>query len=332
MTLTALMLLWIYLQTPSLWSLPILPYHSLLSLYQQALIAPPYWAGFLLNLWSTTVVSVVLYTTSSSLSTSSTSSSSTNILHSSSIRSSSPLPHSSSSSPLLSSLRSPSLTSLCSRLTPHLTTLLFVWIVYSSILLSSLLSFFSSPEYQSFSYATSSADICSHSFPFPSSADAAALNSSTFLTFPRYQSGPLVSELLYHPCERDPSVLIAIRRYHGRPQSHRAETRSAARMRSGVRGKGKGEGVEEDKEGDLEIEILSRVSLGNDLLLRVELRHWEDSYRKSISHDLQQPTSPSLRYESISSDGWWVSYSLLSSLALFLTSYGLISAGNESRI
>jgi hypothetical protein len=221
----------------------------------------------LLNIWITSVVSVVLYTTSTSPPSSSPRH---RHLHPPSLLSSS------------SSCSLPTLTSLSSLFAPYLTTLLFVWIVYSSIFLSSLLSFFLSPEYQSFSYGSStSASFCStppQTPPFNSSLHS--------LTFPRYQSGPLMSELLYHPCEDNPSVLIALRKYR-----HPAETAAA-------------------DEEDLEVEIMSRVSPGHDLLLRLDLQHWEGRYwereRRTQSHTPQQRVP--LRYEGISSDGWWVSY------------------------
>ena len=230
----------------------------------------------MLNIWITSVVSVVLYTTSHS--------STPSPRHHT-------LPHLPTSSQFSSSCPLPTLSSLSSIFAPYLTTLLFIWVVYCSVFLSSVLSFFWSPEYQSFPY--SSASLCMS--PSFSGSVSSPLNSSHSLMFPHYQFGPLVSEVLYHPCQDDSSVLIAIRKFHHRNEELRDRAKEA---------------IASEEEEDLEIEIMSRVSPGTDLLLRLDLQHWEDRYwdQRTLSHPLQRV---SLHYEGVSSDGWWVCHTCL---------------------
>lgn len=198
-----------------------------------------------MNIWALSVVSVVLYSSSNSFNTSITSFSQ-------------PSPSLSPSSPFHC------LTSIYVLYSPYFTTLLFILIVFIMILISSILSFFLSPELQSYSYLCNSYSTNSNSNINVNS------NLSTSINF---QTGSILSELSYNPC-RDNSIFITLRKYK--------------------------------QDENIEIEILSRVKTGNDLLLRIDLDYWENLYWKSIEEN-NIPLDDQTLYETRVSDGWWVS-------------------------
>lgn len=227
--------------------------------------------GFFLNFWIASVVSVVLYSASSPSvrRTPSFTQISDDINHS--------LPT------LLNCIRS-----LHVALSPYLFTLLFIWIVFTSIILSSFLSFFLSPEFQSFSNLCH-ASVTKHS---------QEINTSWVET--GYQSGPLVSELVYSPCPSQPSILIALRQYH-EPTSHGSGINNPKTFRK------KGN---ESKSQVFEIEILSRVASGNDLLLRIDLDYWGNEFllNRRKGRRMGLPEDEVLRYRGVADDGWWVRF------------------------
>jgi hypothetical protein len=220
-----------------------------------------------LNVWITSVVSVVLYSTSTASSPSPSSPS-----LSSPLASSLPPRHKTPSS----SYPNPCLSSWLSLYSPYSTTIVFVWVVFASIVVSSVLSFFLSPGFQSYSYAQPCAVGYNRSSPAPVHL---------------FQSGLILSELTFCLCVADdPSILVSVRRLHAAQRQGRGDS---------------GHGGEEE---DLEIEILSRVATGNDLLLRLDLAYWEHKYLGSGGLNAEKGREDQHRvwYEGVSSDGWWV--------------------------